>query len=97
MNEQTLLTRSELASEICRRTGVTSEDATKVIEVLGEIVADAVASDRTVLLPKLGKISKRTRTAQRGVNFHTGEPMVVDSMEIPKIRWSKLLKKTVRG
>ena len=97
MNEQTLLTRSELAREISKRTGVTSEDATKVIEVLGEIVADSVANDKTVLLPKLGKISKRTRSSQRGVNFHTGEPMIVTSMEIPTIKWSKLLKKTVRG
>ena len=96
LREQRLLTRRELAAQIARRSGVRVEDATRMIECLGDVVADAVAEDRIVALPKLGKITKRVRRAQRGVNFHTGEAMAVAPMEIPAIRWSKRLRETVR-
>ncbi len=96
MRNQTLMTKSELAMAISQRSGVGPYDASRVVNVLGEVVSEAVANDRIVSLPKLGKISKRTRCRQRGINFQTGKAMQVPAMQIPSIKWSKMLKGALR-
>ena len=66
------MNRSDLASTIAQRTGVSVKDATAVLAGLNDVIIEAVGRGDKIQLPGLLTIERVERAARTGRNPQTG-------------------------
>ncbi len=91
------MNRTDLASTIAQRTGVSVKDATAVIGGLNDVIIEAVGRGEKVQLPGLLTIERVERAARSGRNPQTGEPMKIAASHAAKVTAGSKLKAAAKG
>lgn len=89
------MTKSQLASHIAEKFGMSKKSAN---EVLDEIASVAVTQTRKVgefTLPGVGKLVKAQRKARKGRNPMTGEEIKIPAKTVVKFRVAKACKESI--
>ncbi len=90
--------RSELIARLAEESpDLRAEDLEKVVSVILEEIADALARGHRVELRGFGAFSVRKRKARTGRNPRTGETVHVDAKSVPFFRPGKELRARVNG
>ena len=91
------MNRSDLASTIAQRTGVSVKDATAVIAGLNDVIIEAVGRGEKIQLPGLLTIERVERAARTGRNPQTGEEIEIPAGYAAKVTAGSKLKAAAKG
>lgn len=91
------MNRTDLASTIAQRTGVTVKDATAVIAGLNDVILEAVGRGEKIQLPGLLTIERVERSARTGRNPQTGAEIKIPASHAAKITAGSKLKAAAKG
>ena len=87
------LTKSQLASELSDKTGITKKTATAILDELAEIAYREAENSFT--LPGVGKLVLIQRKARKGRNPQTGEVIKIKAKKIAKFKPGKKLETSI--
>ena len=91
------MNRSDLASTIAQRTGVSVKDASAVIAGLNDVIIEAVGRGEQIQLPGLLTIERVERAARTGRNPQTGKAIEIPASKNPVFKAGKTLKDAVNA
>ena len=76
------MNKSELSSKVSAQAGLSKTVTETVLEALGEVVSDALASRDEVSLPGIGKFDTKERAARTGRNPQTGAALNIPAKSL---------------
>jgi DNA-binding protein HU-beta len=92
------MTKQELAASLAdNTTGMTKKQANQALDVLGDLVANALARGEEIVLPGIGKLHVEHKEARKGRNPGTGAEIDIPAKNVPKFSAAKALKDAVNG
>ncbi|WP_018157844.1 HU family DNA-binding protein [Demetria terragena] len=91
------MNRSDLASTIAQKTGVSVKDANTVIGGLNDVILEAVGRGEKIQLPGLLTIEVVDRAARTGRNPQTGEEIKIAASKAAKVTAGSKLKAAAKG
>lgn len=91
------MNRTDLASTIAQRTGVSVKDANAVIGGLSDVIIEAVGRGEKIQLPGLLTIERVERAARTGRNPQTGEEIQIPASHAAKVTAGSKLKSAAKG
>lgn len=91
------MNKAELITRVAERTGMTKKDTDKTINVMLDILSEALAEGERINLPGFGVFETRIRAARTCRNIHTGEPIEVRAAQTPAFKPAKPLKERVEN
>jgi DNA-binding protein HU-beta len=86
------MNKADLIAAVAERSKTAKAHVEAVIDGLGNVTKDALASGDEVTLPGLGKLSAKTRAARTGRNPSNGEAVEIPAKTVPKFTPAKALK-----
>jgi DNA-binding protein HU-beta len=89
------LTKSQIATTIADKTGITKKAAAQVLDLLAEIAYKNAKN--TFTLPGIGKLVLVNRKARMGRNPATGQPIKIPAKRVVKFRVAKAAKDAILG
>jgi len=89
------LTKSQIASEIAEKNGITKRQAVEILEQIAELAYKNAKNSFT--LPGLGKLVLVNRKARVGRNPATGETIQIKAKKVVKFRVAKAAKDAILG
>ena len=89
------LTKSQIATEIATKTGVTKKAAGEILQALVDLAYKNAKN--TFTLPGLGKLVLVNRKARLGRNPATGETIKIAAKRVVKFRVAKAAKDAILG
>jgi DNA-binding protein HU-beta len=89
------LSKSQLASEIAAKSGLTKKESTEMLEHLASLAYKHAKN--TFTLPGIGKLVLQNRKARLGRNPATGQPIQIPARKVVKFRISKAAKDAILG
>jgi DNA-binding protein HU-beta len=85
--------KAELVSELAKRVeGLTTEQASKIVNEVFNIISDALAEGDSYSQDKFGTFKVVHRAARKGRNPKTGAEVLIPETAAPKCVFSKQLK-----
>jgi DNA-binding protein HU-beta len=91
------MNKSELVSDVARRTGMARRDAQAVVDATLGSISQTLKRGGDVSITGFGKFSVVKRAARKGVNPRTGESLRIRAVKSPKFTAGATLKEVVRG
>jgi DNA-binding protein HU-beta len=91
------MNRSDLASTIAQKTGVSVKDANTVIGGLNDVILEAIGRGEKIQLPGLLTIEVVDRAARTGRNPQTGEEIQIAASKAAKVTAGSKLKAAAKG
>lgn len=91
------MTKSQLVERLAEATGLSKQEANRVLEALVEIVVNAVKGGDPVKIPGLGTFKKRVTKARTGRNPQTGEEIQIPARTKAAFTVAKSFKEAVLG
>ena len=91
----TALSKSQIASEIAEKNGITKKQAVEILEFIAELAYKN--AQNTFTLPGLGKLVLVDRKARVGRNPATGETIQIKAKRVVKFRVAKAAKDAILG
>ncbi|RNI25362.1 MULTISPECIES: HU family DNA-binding protein [Flexivirga] len=91
------MNRTDLASTIAQRTGVSVKDANAVIGGLNDVILEAIGRGEKVQLPGLLTIERVDRAARTGRNPRTREEIQIPASKAAKVTVGSKLKAAAKG
>lgn len=89
------MNKNDLISAVADSSGLTRNDATKVVEGVFDAISSSLKKGDEVRLVGFGTFSVAKRKASTGRNPRTGEPMEIKASSQPKFKAGKGLKDAV--
>ena len=89
------LSKSELASELAAKSGLTKKAGAEVLENLAALAYKHAKN--TFTLPGIGKLVLQPRKARMGRNPKTGVPVPIPAGKVIKFRVAKAAKDAILG
>ena len=89
------LTKSQIATAVAEKVGITKKQAVQTLEALVELAYKNAKNSFT--LPGLGKIVLVNRKARMGRNPATGEAIKIAAKRVVKFRVAKAAKDAILG
>ena len=89
------MTKSEVASQLAERVGITKKQAAEILDVIAELAYKNAKNSFT--LPGLGKLVLVNRKARQGRNPMTGETIQIPAKKVVKFRVAKAAKDAILG
>ncbi|HTI98034.1 MAG TPA: HU family DNA-binding protein [Dongiaceae bacterium] len=89
------LSKSQIASAIAEKSGVTKKTAAEILEFIAELAYKNAKN--TFTLPGLGKLVLVNRAARMGRNPATGEAIKIKAKRVVKFRVAKAAKDAILG
>jgi DNA-binding protein HU-beta len=89
------LTKSQIASEIAEKNGITKTQAVEILEHLAALAYKHAKDSFTI--PGVGKLVLVDRKARVGRNPATGETIQIKAKKVVKFRVSKAAKDAILG
>jgi DNA-binding protein HU-beta len=80
------MNKTELVSEIAKKSGLTKVDSRKALDAFEMAVTDALAKGDGVTLIGFGTFSVANRAARKGVNPATGKPLQIKAKKVAKFK-----------
>lgn len=89
------LSKSQIASEIADKNGITKKQAVAILEQLAELAYKNAKN--SFVIPGLGKLVLVNRKARMGRNPATGEQIKIAAKKVVKFRVAKAAKDAILG
>lgn len=89
------MNQSELISKIAEVSGLTRKDVEHALKTAGDVVKDVLSDDGEVVLPGIGKLVTRRKTARTVRNPMTGSEHLCAARRVVRFRVAKVLKDAV--
>lgn len=90
------LNKTEMVEAVASRTGLSKNKTKNVLDAILDEVTDQLRRGESVTLTGFGTFSVSHRSARKGRNPQTGEPMQIPAMDVPHFKAGKNLKEAVR-
>jgi len=91
------LTKSDIVDSISNHVVFTKKKSVETVEILLEIMKQALESGEDVLISGFGKFCVRDKKERRGRNPATGDGMMLRPRRVVTFKCSGLLRKKVNG
>ena len=91
------MNKTELISDVAKRTGLTKSYAALAIDTAIEIVKEEVKSGGSVQLIGFGTFERRDRAAHSGFNPATNEKIEIAASKVPAFKPGKQFKDEVNN
>lgn len=91
------MNKSELASAVADKAGVSSSSAAEVISALQAVLSDAVAKGEKVSVPGFFSLERVERAERKGRNPQSGEEMTIPGGYAAKLTAGSALKAAAKG
>lgn len=72
-----MFTKADMVPLVAKAAGITKERASKVLDELTEGFAASLVAGEVVELFRLGRLTPYVRSARKGINLKTGEPVAI--------------------
>jgi len=89
------LTKSQFASTLAEKVGITKKQAAEAIEQIAQLAYKQAKN--TFTLPGLGKLVLVNRKARKGRNPATGQEIQIPAKRVVKFRVAKAAKDAILG
>ena len=89
------MTKSQLASRIAEKSGITKKAAAEILDELASIAYTETKKNKQFTLPGLGKLVLNKTKARMGRNPATGEQIKIPAKTVVKFRVAKACKDAV--
>lgn len=89
------MTRIKLISELAHKGNCTRKEAEAALDLVTEVIVDAISSGEKVHLNGLGTFDVRDRKSKKTKNPRTGKPMTTAAKRAAVFRPAKGLKKVL--
>ena len=89
------MTKTDLASAVAERTGMTQKDAGAVVDAVVAGIQGALGKGEKVSILGFGSFSVKKRKARTGVNPQTGKKMKIMAKKVPGFSAGKGLRDAV--
>ncbi len=89
------MNKTELIEKLAERAGSSKDEARKLVEAFGEVVAATLKGGDEVLIPGFGKFYVQERAAREGMNPQTKKRMHIPASKVPKFKAGNELKRSV--
>ncbi len=90
------LTKSDIVSSV-HEEGFAKKDAIDIVEILLEIMKQALESGDDVLISGFGKFRVKEKSARRGRNPATGEDLTLKKRRVVTFKYSGKLRRKING
>ena len=91
------MNKKELITLMAARTGSSKADAERAVEVLIQVISEALEKGDSVSLPGFGTFEVRERAARTGRNPKTGEELKIAASRVAALKPGAALKAAVNG
>lgn len=91
------LTKADIAQKIADDCGFMRNQASEVLEKLLDIMKQSLIAGEDVMISGFGKWTVNSKSARRGRNPQTGEPLILDARRVVTWSYSPRLKAVVNG
>ncbi len=91
------MTKSEMASHIAEKAGVTKKTANQILDDIASLAYKQAKRNGEFTLPGIGKIVLSRRKARKGRNPATGEAIRIPAKRVVKFRVAKACKDSILG
>ena len=85
------MNKSELVSAVAEKSGLTKVDAKKALDVVLESIGEELKNDGKVVLVGFGTFSVNERSARKGINPRTKEPIDIPAKKVVKFKAGSVL------
>lgn len=89
------MNKSQLIEAVAKDAGLAKADSARAIDSLLSTVSKTLKKGDEVIITGFGKFSVVNRSARRGVNPRTGEPVKIKASKAPKFSAGATLKQAV--
>jgi integration host factor subunit alpha len=89
------LTKAQIIDSIQNQTGFPKNKSSKIVEILLEIIKNALASGEDVLISSFGKFCVREKRERKGRNPATGNAMMLRSRKVVTFNCSGKLRNKI--
>jgi len=90
------MNKSDLVDSVVEQTGMMKKDCDKVVNIIIDSIAGALAKGDRVQLVGFGTFEVRERKAREGRNPSTGEAIKIAASKVPAFKAGKALKDLVK-
>ncbi|MBU1018513.1 HU family DNA-binding protein [Patescibacteria group bacterium] len=90
------MTKQDLINAAAEAAEITKKDATKALEAMLSTITTSLKKGDNVTITGFGTFRVSKRSARKGVNPRTQEPIKIGAMKTPAFRAGKSLKDAVR-
>ena len=80
------MNKSELVSAVAQKSGLTKVDAKKALDGVLESISEELKNDGRVVLVGFGSFSVTERSARKGINPRTKEPIDIPAKKVVKFK-----------
>ena len=80
------MNKSELVSAVAQRSELTKVDAKKALDAVLEAIGEELKNDGKVVLVGFGTFSVSERSARKGINPRTKEPIDIPAKKVVKFK-----------
>ena len=91
------LTRADLAEVVHRDIGLSRTESADMVNVVLDLVADALVEGSSVKLSSFGTFMSRNKRARMGRNPKTGEEVPITPRRVLVFRPSQVMKNIING
>lgn len=88
--------KAELIDSVVEKTSLSKKDATEAVDAVFASIEESLAAGDSVRLIGFGTFALSKRSARKGRNPQTGEPMDIAAAVTPKFKAGKALKDAVK-
>ena len=85
------MNKSELVSAVAEKSGLTKVDAKKALDAVLESIGEELKNDGKVVLVGFGTFSVNERSARKGINPRTKEPIDIPAKKVVKFKAGSVL------
>ena len=80
------MNKSELVSAVAQKSELTKVDAKKALDAVLEAIGEELKNDGKVVLVGFGTFSVTERSARKGINTRTKEPIDIPAKKVVKFK-----------
>ena len=81
-----LMNKSELVSAVAQKSGLSKVDSKKALDAVLESIGEELKNDGKVVLVGFGTFSVNERSARKGINPRTKEPIDIPAKKVVKFK-----------
>ena len=90
------MSKQELIASVAQKAKLSKTVAAKAVDSLFKGIRDSLARGKSVSFVGFGTFLVSRRSARKGINPRTKEPIQIPSRKVPRFRAGKALKAAVR-
>lgn len=90
------MNKTELVNAVAEKTELSKKDAGQAVDAVFETITETLQTGEKVQLIGFGNFEVRERSARKGRNPQTGEPIDIPASNVPAFKAGKALRDAVK-